>query len=64
MGYGCMSPYVSSILPNKIDRDTFNGWDEYLRVALSSTIMICPEWWTYEIITLLAGTIGVKELAA
>jgi len=26
--------------------------------------MICAEWWAYEILTILAGTIGVPELAA
>ena len=46
-----------------IDKETFCGWSEYLKISLPSTVMLCSEWWAFESITILAGIIGVTELA-
>jgi len=46
------------------DIESFRGWGEYLKVSLPSTVMICAEWWAFEILTLISGTLGVPEQAS
>ena len=45
------------------DRNSLCGWPEYLRLAIPATILLCSEWWAFEILTLIAGLIGVKAQA-
>lgn len=37
---------------------------EYLGISLPATIMICAEWWGFEILALIAGIIGVAAQAS
>ena len=46
------------------DSETFAGWYDYLKVSIPSTVMVCSEWWAFEVYIILAGNIGVSELAA
>uniref|UniRef100_A0A8C4QVU0 Multidrug and toxin extrusion protein n=1 Tax=Eptatretus burgeri TaxID=7764 RepID=A0A8C4QVU0_EPTBU len=39
-------------------------WWPFMRLAIPSTMMICLEWWVYEISTILAGILGKVEQAA
>mmetsp|Transcript_8852 Transcript_8852/g.10023 ORF Transcript_8852/g.10023 Transcript_8852/m.10023 type:complete len:272 (-) Transcript_8852:28-843(-) len=39
-----------------------DSWN-YLSLALPCAFIICSEWWMYEALTILAGLIGVRELA-
>ncbi|XP_040192722.1 multidrug and toxin extrusion protein 2-like [Rana temporaria] len=43
-------------------KDCFQEWDIYLRLAIPSMLMLCIEWWSFEIGGFLAGLIGVVEL--
>jgi len=43
------------------DMDAFNGWKMYLKLALPATLMLCGEWWYFELLTLTSGYLGVKE---
>lgn len=45
-------------------REVFQEWGEYIKLSISSTVMLCAEEWSYEILTLMAGMIGVKQQAA
>ncbi|XP_043818835.1 multidrug and toxin extrusion protein 2 [Dromiciops gliroides] len=40
------------------------GWDTYLSLAIPGMLMICIEWWAYEIGSLLIGLLSVVELSA
>ncbi|CAL8364779.1 unnamed protein product [Lota lota] len=40
------------------------GWGSYMQLAIPSTLMICFEWWIWEIGGFLAGTLGEVDLAA
>ncbi|KAG7280211.1 hypothetical protein CRUP_037572 [Coryphaenoides rupestris] len=40
------------------------GWGSYMQLAIPSTLMVCFEWWIWEIGSFLAGTIGEVDLAA
>ena len=46
------------------DCETFRGWGEYLKISLPATVMICAEWWAFEILTVMAGMLGVLELSS
>lgn len=44
--------------------DCLQDWGMFIRVAIPSMIMVCLEWWTFEIGGILAGLIGEMELGA
>ena len=46
------------------DCEVFRGWGEYLKVSIPAAVMICAEWWAFEALTVMAGFLGVLELAA
>lgn len=50
------TPKLSQIL--KIE-----GVIEYFYLGIPSALMICIEWWAYEVITILAGYISVEAQA-
>nr|XP_020862698.1 multidrug and toxin extrusion protein 1 isoform X2 [Phascolarctos cinereus] len=60
------------ILWRKLYRDTWEGWsleclnewDSFLHLAIPSMLMLCIEWWAYEIGSFLSGTISMVELGA
>ncbi|XP_060791215.1 multidrug and toxin extrusion protein 1-like [Neoarius graeffei] len=39
-------------------------WDSFMKLAIPSTLMLCFEWWIYEIGGFLAGMLGEEDLAA
>ncbi|XP_051533292.1 multidrug and toxin extrusion protein 1-like [Myxocyprinus asiaticus] len=45
-------------------RDCLQEWGAFIRLALPSMLMLCVEWWTYEIGGFLAGLISEAELGA
>ena len=49
------------VLPSK---EIFQEIWTFLRLAIPGIIMICAEWWAYEIGLIFAGIIGSAELAA
>ena len=46
------------------ERDVFSGWGEYFKLGVPAMIMICAEDWAFQIMTFLAGIMGVKYQAA
>jgi multidrug resistance protein, MATE family len=62
--YSNCSKQVSGRLQTFWQKDTFNGLKEYLDISLPATVMICAEWWGFEILALIAGTIGVASQAS
>ncbi|KAL0973218.1 hypothetical protein UPYG_G00200480 [Umbra pygmaea] len=44
--------------------ECLDDWGSYIRLAIPSMIMLCAEWWTYEIGCFLAGLISEVELGA
>ena len=46
------------------DWEVFRSWVEYLRVSIPATMMICAEDFAFQGMTLLAGMLGVLELAS
>ena len=61
--YSCCSETIQkSMVP--VDREAFRGWKEYLSISAPTTLMMCAEWWAFELVVLLAGIISVTALAA
>ena len=48
-------------LPTK---SVFSNIGQYLVLGVPTAAMMCLEWWAYEVMTLMAGYIGVNEQAA
>uniref|UniRef100_UPI00398E7B88 multidrug and toxin extrusion protein 1-like n=1 Tax=Pristiophorus japonicus TaxID=55135 RepID=UPI00398E7B88 len=44
--------------------DCLQEWGLFIRLAIPSLLMVCIEWWAYEIGTILAGLISDVELGA
>ncbi|KAK2880996.1 hypothetical protein QQF64_008657 [Cirrhinus molitorella] len=44
--------------------DCLQEWDSFIRLAIPSMLMMCAEWWTYEIGGLLSGLISEVELGS
>ena len=63
MIYGKCSSKVRHILM-PYDVEAVRGWGEYLSISLPATAMLCAEWWALEVIAILAGILGVIELAS
>ncbi|KAJ4749342.1 Protein DETOXIFICATION [Rhynchospora pubera] len=45
-----------------ITREAFRGINEFLRMALPSAVMICLEWWSFELLILLSGLLPNPEV--
>ncbi|NWR84646.1 S47A2 protein, partial [Furnarius figulus] len=45
-------------------RDCLLDWGSFIWLAVPGMIMMCVEWWTFEIGSFLAGLLGVVELGA
>ncbi|XP_068122163.1 multidrug and toxin extrusion protein 2-like [Hyperolius riggenbachi] len=44
--------------------DCLQEWGSFIRLAIPSMLMVCIEWWSYEIGGFLAGLISIVELGA
>ncbi|XP_055797358.1 multidrug and toxin extrusion protein 1 isoform X1 [Salvelinus fontinalis] len=45
-------------------REALQEWGSYMQLAIPSTLMVCFEWWVWEIGGFLAGMLGEVDLAA
>ncbi|KAJ6839701.1 protein DETOXIFICATION 12-like isoform X2 [Iris pallida] len=45
-----------------ISKKAFRGINEFLRLALPSAVMICLEWWSFELLILLSGLLPNPKL--
>lgn len=45
-----------------ISSELFQGLREFFRFAIPSAVMICLEWWSYELLTLLSGFLPNPEI--
>ncbi|XP_063763390.1 multidrug and toxin extrusion protein 1 [Eleginops maclovinus] len=67
----CMAALLYAyIIWNGLHKPTWGGWSKeclqdwsaYFHLAIPSMFMMCVEWWSYEIGTILAGLISETEL--
>ena len=58
----CSSQVNVALVP--VNSDAFSGYWQYLSISLPSTVMLSAEIWASQILTVLAGVIGVVPLAS
>ena len=46
------------------NKDTFKDWGIFLSYGIPAALMLCLEWWSYEICAVFAGMLSIEELAA
>lgn len=46
------------------DMTVFDEIGDFLKVGIPGMLMLCFEWWAFELLAIFTGLIGVKELAA
>jgi MATE family multidrug resistance protein len=49
---------------NFYDLTVFRDVSTYLRIGVPNMLMLCCEWWIFEILTIFSGLLGVTQLAA
>ncbi|KAJ0062069.1 hypothetical protein NL108_015280, partial [Boleophthalmus pectinirostris] len=65
LNYLCLEEFVLFFLvPSGWSMDCLREWELYLSLALPSMVMMCSEWWLYEVGSFLAGLISETELGA
>ncbi|XP_073414373.1 multidrug and toxin extrusion protein 1-like isoform X2 [Dendrobates tinctorius] len=42
----------------------FEDWGPFIRLAIPSMLMVCIEWWAFEIGTILSGILSMEDLGA
>lgn len=56
--------YIIKPLPESIFmfyKSSFKGWWSYLKISIPSAFLMCAEWWAWEILAVLAGTISKED---
>ncbi|KAG9327312.1 hypothetical protein KVV02_007088 [Mortierella alpina] len=43
--------------------DAFTGWPAFLKLAIPGVLMVCTEWWAFEVVSLAASYLGTVALA-
>ena len=46
------------------DRTCYQELGSYLRIGVMGMLMLCFEWWAFELLAIFTGLLGVKDLAA
>jgi MATE family multidrug resistance protein len=44
--------------------DAFTKWHEFASLGMPATLMLCSEWWAYEILLVFAAELGSAEVAS
>ncbi|KAF8983199.1 hypothetical protein BGZ46_010661 [Entomortierella lignicola] len=45
-------------------RECLTGWPAFLKLAIPGVLMVCTEWWAFEVVSLAASYLGTVALAA
>ena len=45
-------------------KETLQGWSQFILLGIPGTVMLCSEWWAYEILSLFAMWKGTDAVAA
>lgn len=46
------------------DRAALTNWKEFISLGLPGTVMLCSEWWAYEVLGIFAALLGSVEVVA
>jgi MATE family multidrug resistance protein len=63
IGLSLQYPEVQRTL-QPFDRKALTGWKEFFMLGLPGTVMLCSEWWAYEVLAVFASLLGTTQVAA
>ena len=46
------------------NKESFRELGQYLKIGIPSTTMLCMEWWSFEVLAIMAGYISVDATGA
>lgn len=46
------------------DKAAWTNWKEFVNLGLPGTVMLCSEWWAYEVLSIFASLLGTAQVAA
>ena len=46
------------------NKEALTKWWEFISLGLPGTVMLCSEWWAYEILTIFASLLGTADVSA
>ena len=46
------------------DRTVLLDWGTYLRIGIPGALMVCFEWWAFELFAIFSGYMSIEALAA
>ncbi len=46
------------------DKAAWSNWKEFINLGLPGTVMLCSEWWAYEVLSIFASLLGTAQVAA
>lgn len=58
LGYIKCNEQTSRVLTRPSFKSLTYGWREYLKLSLPVILILCSEWWAYELMTVFAGLIN------
>ncbi len=61
---GTIYIYLIKPLPDSIfcyNKSVFKGWKNYLKISIPSALLMCAEWWAFEILSLVASSISEED---
>ncbi|KAF9371313.1 hypothetical protein CPC16_003143 [Podila verticillata] len=56
--------YIGAPIATSISKDALTGWPAFLKLAIPGVMMVCTEWWAFEVVSLAASYLGTVALAA
>ncbi|KAI3976599.1 hypothetical protein MKX01_008457 [Papaver californicum] len=59
--YAAYSPSCE-LTRTSLTKEAFQGCGEFLRISVPSAVMICLEWWSFELLILLSGLLPKPQL--
>lgn len=57
---GSIYIYIIKPLPETIfmfDKYSFRGWGNYMKLSIPLTLLLCAEWWAFEILSIIGATL-------
>ncbi|KAI3942840.1 hypothetical protein MKW92_049249 [Papaver armeniacum] len=59
--YAAYSPSCE-LTRTSLTKEAFQGCGEFLRISVPSAVMVCLEWWSFELLILLSGLLPKPQL--
>ncbi|CAM9301345.1 unnamed protein product, partial [Heterosigma akashiwo] len=57
-------PEVQRTFQGLFGPESLKGWRQFFKLGIPGALMICLEWWCFELLVLCAGVLGTNFAAA